>query len=292
MYRYLRTAVSVSCQICEWCLPRRHASSQSTCLTRAQKGSHLLHVDFFGRRREAPLRVETATTQLDETHTGVHPPSSASISIAPPPFAILLCSPGDLPAMTAAQTAQGSAPASASSFDVVRAYHHHLASTPTLPHPIAAIQSLCDLLAHPTSSSLSTVSELISLISRHSDVLKSSLANPIPARAGTDLFSRFVISMDWAGGGGSFDANKARLISVAREFAEKTVPDCRRRICQRGNVFFQEGTVSLVLTGRTNGLRCTEYALGWLAQTSVRLLGSAIPLSRHHRLSSPTRTPA
>lgn len=141
-----------------------------------------------------------------------------------------------------------SSPASASSsssFDIVASYHYHLKSTPSLPHPIAAINALCDLITH-VSTSISTVSELISLISSHSAVLKSSLANPVPATAGTDLFSRFVISMDWREDAeGGFEGNKRRLVQVAREYCDKTVPDCRRRICSRANVFIREGAVSV-----------------------------------------------
>lgn len=155
--------------------------------------------------------------------------------------------------MTAIATQQeGSAPGPSSaklssSFDIVAAYHHHLSSSPSLPHPIAAINALCDLITHSTSS-ISTVSELISLIQIHSTHLKSSLANPVPARAGTDLFSRFVISMDWREDvvQGGFEGNKERLVQVAREYCDKTVPACRRRICQRSNVFIREGAVTLV----------------------------------------------
>ncbi|CAO1615730.1 unnamed protein product [Jaminaea pallidilutea] len=154
--------------------------------------------------------------------------------------------------MTAIATQQeGSAPGPSSpklssSFDIVAAYHRHLSSSPSLPHPIAAINALCDLITHSTSS-ISTVSELISLIQIHSTHLKSSLANPVPARAGTDLFSRFVISMDWREDvvQGGFEGNKERLVQVAREYCDKTVPACRRRICQRSNVFIREGAVIL-----------------------------------------------
>lgn len=152
-------------------------------------------------------------------------------------------------AATSAATSDSTTSASASassSFDIIRSYHSHLSSSLSLPHPIAAINALCDLITHSTSS-ISTVSELISLIQAHSAHLKASLANPVPAQAGTDLFSRFVISMDWReepGQGSGFEGNKERLVQVAREYCDKTVPACRRRICQRANVFIREGSVS------------------------------------------------
>ncbi|CAO1622856.1 unnamed protein product [Parajaminaea phylloscopi] len=54
--------------------------------------------------------------------------------------------------------------------------------------------------------------------------------------------------MDWreeAGEGRGFEGNKERLVQVAREYCDKTVPACRRRICQRANVFIREGSVIL-----------------------------------------------
>ncbi|PWN25056.1 nagb/rpia/CoA transferase-like protein, partial [Jaminaea rosea] len=123
-------------------------------------------------------------------------------------------------------------------FSITHAYHSHLSSSPHLPHPIAAIHSLCDLVSHH-SPSLRTVSELITLIQHHSSLLSASLPNPTPARAGTDLFARFVISLDWRAG--SFEEDKERLIHVAREYAEKTVPATRGRIVQRAGVFLPQG---------------------------------------------------
>jgi translation initiation factor eIF-2B subunit alpha len=142
----------------------------------------------------------------------------------------------------------GTAPPTASSsssgtFDIVSSYHEHLQSSLSLPHPIAAIHALCDLLSHP-STSPTTVSELITVIQSHSALLKASLASPVPATAGTDLFSRLVVSMDWRGGE-DFQREKERLVLVAREYAEKTVPACRARICGRAGVFLKEGAVVL-----------------------------------------------
>lgn len=150
--------------------------------------------------------------------------------------------------IAAQSTSASSSSPSSSTFDIVSSYHSHLQSSPTLPHPIAAINALCDLLTHPTTSP-TTVSELITLIQSHSQHLKASLPNPVPATAGTDLFSRLVVSLDWRGGE-DFQREKQRLVSVAREYAEKTVPACRARICQRAGVFLQEGAVSMSEGGK------------------------------------------
>lgn len=151
----------------------------------------------------------------------------------------------DLPIIMTAPS-QPASSSSSTPFDIVASYRHHLKSE-LLPPPIAAINALIELLSHP-STSLSTVSELIELISNHSSQLKAALPNPIPATAGTDLFARFVVALDWRederASGNSFQGNLDRLIRVATEYCDKTVPDCRARICQRANVFIKEGSVS------------------------------------------------
>lgn len=57
--------------------------------------------------------------------------------------------------------------------------------------PVAAIESLILLMSH---SPPSTISETLSLLSHYTNILKSSVANPIAVSAGTDLFQRYLIS--------------------------------------------------------------------------------------------------
>ena len=88
-----------------------------------------------------------------------------------------------------------SAPA-ATGGDIVSNYHALLSSDPELPFPIAAIFALADLVS---GSKAATTSELIETIKSASQQLKSSLANPVPATAGLDLFTRFVVTKSWDG---------------------------------------------------------------------------------------------
>lgn len=93
----------------------------------------------------------------------------------------------------------GSTSAHASSlngFDIVSSYHGHLSSDPELPMPIASVLALADLIAH---SRAATTSELMESIRAASIHLKKSLSNPVPATAGLDLFTRFVITKNWEG---------------------------------------------------------------------------------------------
>lgn len=82
-------------------------------------------------------------------------------------------------------------------FSIVDAFHSALRDDSELPHPIAAIFALSEMIS---SSKAETTSELMENIKRASEELKSSLPNPIPASAGLELFMRFVTTKNWAGG--------------------------------------------------------------------------------------------
>lgn len=128
-----------------------------------------------------------------------------------------------------------------SDFDIVKSYEQHLASSESLPAAIAAIQSACDLITNVPSN---TTSELITLLRTHSDHLKNTIANPIPATAGLDLFARLVITIQWDATI-PFAQQKQKLIDLAREFAERTVPSCREQIVELAMPFFRDEAVIL-----------------------------------------------
>lgn len=140
---------------------------------------------------------------------------------------------GDAPTM--------SNPGSSSSFDIISSYHHFLSSDPSLPFPIAAIFALSQLVSQ---SSAATTSELMENIRSASQTLKSSLENPVPATAGLDLFTRFVVTKSWDSGD-DFEAHKASLAALAHEFALHTVPSCREKICELVLPFIKDDSVIL-----------------------------------------------
>ncbi|KIY03797.1 uncharacterized protein Z520_00488 [Fonsecaea multimorphosa CBS 102226] len=76
-------------------------------------------------------------------------------------------------------------------FDIVASYNSLIESDPNITPPIAAIESLINLLA---TSPLTTISETLALLSSHSKRLLQSQRNPIPLSAGTELFQRYLIS--------------------------------------------------------------------------------------------------
>ncbi|PWZ00087.1 nagb/rpia/CoA transferase-like protein [Testicularia cyperi] len=126
------------------------------------------------------------------------------------------------------------------SFDIIGCYHTLLANDPELPFPIAAIFALSELVSQ---SKAATTSELMENIRSSSRLLKDSLENPVPATAGLDLFTRFVVTKSWDGD--DFEAHKASLASLAREFATHTVPSCREKICDLVLPFVKDDSVIL-----------------------------------------------
>ena len=128
-----------------------------------------------------------------------------------------------------------------SSFDIIASYESHLKSSSSMPMPIASIFALCDLITQVPSN---TTSELITLLDTHSGHLKSSLTNPVPATAGLDLFARLVITMQWDASG-DFELQKKKLVDLAREYAEKTVPICREKIVDLAMPFIRDDAVIL-----------------------------------------------
>ena len=126
-------------------------------------------------------------------------------------------------------------------FDIISSYHTLLSSDAELPFPIAAIFALSELVS---KSKAATTSELMENIRSASHRLKSSLENPVPATAGLDLFTRFVVTKSWDTGD-DFEAHKASLAALAHEFATHTVPSCREKICELVLPFIKDDSVIL-----------------------------------------------
>lgn len=126
-------------------------------------------------------------------------------------------------------------------FDIISYYHSLLSSDSELPFPIAAIFALSELVSR---SRAATTSELMENIRSASQRLKQSLENPVPATAGLDLFTRFVVTKSWDSAD-DFEAHKASLSSLAHEFATHTVPSCREKICELVLPFIADDSVVL-----------------------------------------------
>ncbi|KAI1319127.1 translation initiation factor eIF-2B subunit alpha [Mortierella claussenii] len=125
-------------------------------------------------------------------------------------------------------------------FDVVATYKSLLLKSPELSMPVAAIQSLVELIKH---SKATTMSEFMLSIKDASQQLKSSVRNSISLSAGCDLFLRFVTrnSQDVA----DFETWKKTLIVRGQSFVEKA-DACRYKIADLGVPFIKDGSVVLI----------------------------------------------
>ncbi|CAI4216967.1 unnamed protein product [Parascedosporium putredinis] len=157
-------------------------------------------------------------------------------------------------------------PSTSSSFDIVAAYHHLLATNPAYTQPVAAIQALIELLnAQPTS----TVFETLDLIKSQVAVLHASVRNPVPLMAGTDLFERFIVQSlrqredDESRRGGGFEATRDHLLSNSAVFATRAI-QARESVANIGWKLVKDG--STVLTSgasrAVSGLLCRAAEQG------------------------------
>ncbi|KAL2204823.1 nagb/rpia/CoA transferase-like protein [Sarocladium strictum] len=121
-------------------------------------------------------------------------------------------------------------------FDIVATYRELLASDPELTKPVAAIESLIALLNTVPSS---TVFETLETVRIHSDLLKASVANPVPLTAGSDLFLQYLVS-SLKEQDASFEAVRHHLLRNGRLFASRAVA-ARQGVAEAGWRFVKEG---------------------------------------------------
>lgn len=165
-------------------------------------------------------------------------------------------------------------------FDIISCYHSLLSSDSELPFPIAAIFALSELVSR---SKAATTSELMENIRSASQRLKSSLENPVPATAGLDLFTRFVVTKSWDTGD-DFEAHKASLASLAHQFATHTVPSCREKICELVLPFIKDDSVLLTHSYS----RVVMQALKFAALNQRKRISVYVTESRPHGLGLKT----
>jgi translation initiation factor eIF-2B subunit alpha len=138
------------------------------------------------------------------------------------------------------------------SYSIVATYHRLLAEDPDLTMPVAAIESLVELLAQ---SHASTISETLDLLETSTKHLKAAIPNPISLSAGTDLFQRYLISTltrplsrgHAPGAIGDFRSIRAHLLSNGRLFVSRAKAS-RDKIASFGKHFVRDGNTVL-----TNG---------------------------------------
>ncbi|OWZ63192.1 hypothetical protein AYX15_04766 [Cryptococcus neoformans] len=123
-------------------------------------------------------------------------------------------------------------------FDVVTAYRRALEDD-KVPHPIAAILALVELMEASTAS---TVTGLASELTVGRQVLINTQAS-LGVRAGCQLWERFFAL--FPGVGEDFPAYKRSLISQGRSFCAITAPQCREKIAELAVGFLRDDCVIL-----------------------------------------------
>ncbi|EGO59461.1 hypothetical protein NEUTE1DRAFT_79585, partial [Neurospora tetrasperma FGSC 2508] len=76
------------------------------------------------------------------------------------------------------------------SFDIVKTYRDLLTSDPDMTMPVAAIESLIELLRVTPSS---TAMETVEVVKTQKALLLDSAPNPLPLLAGADLFEQYLL---------------------------------------------------------------------------------------------------
>ncbi|KAJ3481321.1 hypothetical protein NLG97_g7849 [Lecanicillium saksenae] len=140
-------------------------------------------------------------------------------------------------------------------FDIVSTYRNLLAQDPDLTKPVAAIESLIELLNSVPST---TVYETLDTVKSHCDRLKASVENPVPLTAGTDLFLQYLIS-SLKQQDGSFDAVRQHLLRNGRLFAARAIA-ARAGIAEAGWRFVTEGKTVLTHGNSRSVLAVLERA--------------------------------
>ncbi|KAM3503922.1 hypothetical protein MY11210_008531 [Beauveria gryllotalpidicola] len=142
-------------------------------------------------------------------------------------------------------------------FDIVSTYRNLLAQDPDLTKPVAAIESLIELLNSVPST---TVYETLDTVKAHCDRLKASVENPVPLTAGTDLFLQYLIaSLKQQDNGPSFDAVRQHLLRNGRLFTARAIA-ARAGIAEAGWRFVTEGKAVLTHGNSRSVLAVLERA--------------------------------
>jgi translation initiation factor eIF-2B subunit alpha len=117
--------------------------------------------------------------------------------------------------------------------------------------PVAAIEALIALLGR---TSATTAMETVSVIKTHAELLQKAVANPVPLKAGTDLFQQYLLrSLKGQAAAGSapplsFDETRQHLLKNSERFVARAKA-ARETIATRGATYVKDGSVVLAAGG-------------------------------------------
>ncbi|KAK0641575.1 hypothetical protein B0T16DRAFT_448989 [Cercophora newfieldiana] len=137
-------------------------------------------------------------------------------------------------------------------FDIVETYRALLASDPEMTMPIAALESLIELLRVTPSS---TAMETVKVVKDQKAKLLAASPNPLPVMAGADIFEQFLLrslrgpSADAAPGQVlSFDDTRAHLLQNKQLFAARA-REARDQIAAVGSKYVLHNKIVLTAGG-------------------------------------------
>ncbi|GAA5931584.1 translation initiation factor eIF2B subunit alpha [Sporobolomyces koalae] len=125
--------------------------------------------------------------------------------------------------------------------DVVKYYTELLAKSDPLPAPIAAVETLAELVSRCDSN---TIQELLNLLRQAGTALATASFNPVACDSGTSFFLRY-LTLQRPPPEMGFKEFKMELVARAREFV-KGSGKCRELIAVNMSDFIQDGNTLLV----------------------------------------------
>ncbi|BGP38186.1 translation initiation factor eIF-2B subunit alpha [Rhodotorula kratochvilovae] len=165
-------------------------------------------------------------------------------------------------------------------FDVVRHYGSLLERDDPMPAPVAAVETLAELVSRSDSS---TIQELLALLDQASAQLASASFNPVSAQSGTALFMRY-LTLQRPPPEMSFAEFKQELVGRAREFVRGSGRS-REVIAANMSNFIQDGNTILVHSYS----RVVNQALVYAAHTQKKRFQVYVTESRPFGLGLKTQ---
>ncbi|GAA5992519.1 hypothetical protein JCM10908_000859 [Rhodotorula pacifica] len=134
-----------------------------------------------------------------------------------------------------------SASSSSDEFDPVKVFGELLERDDPMPAPVAAVETLAQLVSRSDSS---TIQELLALLRDASTKIAAASFNPVSAQSGAALFMRY-LTLQRPPPEMSFSQFKKELVTRAREFVRGS-GRCRDIIASHMGSFIQDGSTILV----------------------------------------------
>ncbi|KAK4165275.1 translation initiation factor eIF-2B subunit alpha [Cladorrhinum sp. PSN259] len=159
----------------------------------------------------------------------------------------------ELPVRTKESSSTSSEENESQAFDIVRTYRDFLSSDRDITMPVAAIESLIELMG---ATPYNTAMELVERVKAEKAKLIACAPNPLPILAGADLFEQYLLKSLRGQAEGTSDSNKPLSFDETRQhlldnrqlFAQRAKA-ARDNIAVWGTRYVSDGKVVLTIGG-------------------------------------------